>query len=398
MDAVQTPIIPTIGALVRATPGTISLGQGVVHYDPPQAAIDAAAGALTDPATSRYHQAAGIPQLLERIAAKLRVENAIDTSRGVRLMVTAGGNMAFCHVLDAITSPGDEIILNTPYYFNHEMAIRIAGCTPVFVETDENYQPRLDALRAAITDRTRAIVTVTPNNPTGAVYPETTLRAINALCAERGIYHVCDEPYEYFTYGTARHFSPASISGAEAHTFTLHSLSKAYGMAGWRTGYMVYPEHLEGAMLKIQDTMLICPPVVTQVAAAAALEAGRAYCEPYLAELAEVRELVLKQLGDLDPRLRGGDDHSRLRGRDSRPRIKVPTPEGAFYSFIKLESSLDPMVIAERLIREHRVAVLPGTTFGIEGCYLRIAYGALKKETVAEGMGRLVRGLSQLLS
>ena len=113
--------------------------------------------------------------------------------------------------------------------------------------------------------------------------------------------------------------------------------------------------------------------------AAAALEAGRAYCEPYLAELAEVRELVLAQLATLGSR------------------IKVPTPEGAFYCFIKLESPLDPMVIAERLIREHRVAVLPGTTFGIEGCYLRIAYGALKKETVAEGMGRLVRGLSQLI-
>src|SRR5690348_5318796 len=117
MDAVQTPIIPTIGALVRSTPGTISLGQGVVHYDPPQAAVEAAGRALADPATSRYHQAAGIPPLLERIAAKLRAENGIDTSPGVRLMVTAGGNLAFCHVLDAITSVGDEIILNTPYYF-----------------------------------------------------------------------------------------------------------------------------------------------------------------------------------------------------------------------------------------------------------------------------------------
>lgn len=379
MDAVQTPIIPTIGAMVRDTPGCISLGQGVVHYPPPQAALEAAARAVTDPNTSKYQPAAGIPVLLERIAAKLSAENGIVTGGGSRVMVTAGGNMAFCHALDAISEPGDEIIINTPYYFNHEMAIRIAGCVPVCVATDDRYQPRVDAVRAAITPRTRAIVTVTPNNPTGAVYPEALLREINSLCAERGIYHVCDEPYEYFTFGAARHFSPASIASSQSHTITIHSLSKAYGFAGWRTGYMVYPEHLEGAMLKIQDTMLICPPVVTQVAAAACLEAGRAYAAPFVKDLAEVRELVLSRLATLGSKL------------------IVPPAEGAFYCFVKLDSEKDPMEIAERLIRDFKVAVLPGSTFGVEGCYLRIAYGALKKETVAEGMGRLVEGLGRTI-
>jgi len=378
MDAVQTPIIPTIGALVRATPGTISLGQGVVHYQPPREAIEAAARALAEPSTSQYQPAAGQPLLLERITAKLSAENRIDAKRGLKLMVTAGGNMAFIHAMQAITSPGDEIILNTPYYFNHEMAIRIADCTPVCVATDDAYHPRVDALRAAITERTRAIVTVTPNNPTGAVYTEEELRAINALCRERGIYHVSDEAYEYFTYGAARHFSPSSLPGAEAHTISLYSLSKAYGFAGWRVGYMAYPEHLEAAMTKIQDTVLICPPIASQVAAAAALGVGRAYCEPYLAELAEVRELVLSQLATLGPR------------------VRVPLAEGAFYCFVKVDTPMDPMVIAERLIREHKVAVLPGGTFGVDGCYLRIAYGALQKATVAEGMGRLVKGLGEI--
>ncbi|HYC36279.1 MAG TPA: pyridoxal phosphate-dependent aminotransferase [Usitatibacter sp.] len=379
MDSVQTPIIPTIGALVRATPGTISLGQGVVHYPPPPEAIEAAGRALGDPTTSQYNAAAGVPQLLERIAAKLRTENGIDTKRGSRIMVTAGGNMAFSHVVQAITEPGDEIVLNLPYYFNHEMAISIAGCTPVFVSTDEHYHPRIDALRAAITQRTRAIVTVTPNNPTGAVYSEETLRAVNELCRERGIYHVSDEAYEYFTYGDARHFSPGSLPGAQAHTISLYSLSKAYGFAGWRVGYMAYPEHLEAAMTKIQDTVLICPPIASQVAAAAAMGVGRAYCEPHLKALAEVREIVLSQLAAL------------------APRVQVPVAEGAFYCFAKVDTPLDPMTIAERLIKEHKVAVLPGMTFGVEGCYLRIAYGALQKATVAEGMGRLVRGLSGIL-
>jgi len=134
------------------------------------------------------------------LAAKLRRENGIDVSAGSRVMVTAGANMAFVHAVLAITSPGDEIILNVPFYFNHEMAIQMAGCTAVRVATDERYQPRLEALRAAITGRTRAIVTVTPNNPSGAVFSEEALRAINTLCGERGLYHIADEVYEYFTY------------------------------------------------------------------------------------------------------------------------------------------------------------------------------------------------------
>jgi aspartate/methionine/tyrosine aminotransferase len=378
MDAVQSPIIPAINAIVAECPGTVYLGQGVVHYGPPPAAIEAVRRALAEPSTHEYHAAAGLPQLLDRIAAKLAGENHIDVKRGRGLMVTAGANMAFCHAVQAITAPGDEVILNAPYYFNHEMAIRMADCTAVSVATDRAYQPRIDALRAAITSRTRAIVTVTPNNPSGAVYGEALLRALDALCREHGIYHICDETYEYFTYGPARHFSAGSLPGAEERTISIYSLSKAYGFAGWRIGYMAYPQHLESALAKIQDTVLICPPVASQIAAAAALDVGRSYCEPYVRELAEVRDIVVSQLGAL--------------------------ADGAFYCFVKVDchprvggDPITSMTLAERLIREHRVAVLPGTTFGMnDGCYFRVAYGALQKAIVAEGIGRLVRGLREI--
>ena len=302
MDLVQSPIIPAINAIVAECPGTVYLGQGVVHYGPPPAAIEAVRRALAEPSTHEYHSAAGLPQLLDRIAAKLAAENHIDVKRGRGLMVTAGANMAFCHAVQAITAPGDEVILNAPYYFNHEMAIEMSDCVAVSVATDAAYQPRLDALRAAITPRTRAIVTVTPNNPSGAVYGEALLRALDALCREHGIYHICDETYEYFTYGSARHFSVGSLPGAEERTISIYSLSKAYGFAGWRIGYMAYPAHLESAMAKIQDTVLICAPVASQVAATAALDVGRAYCEPFVRGLAEVREIVLSQLSTLAPR------------------------------------------------------------------------------------------------
>ena len=380
MDAVQAPMIPVIGEIIRQTPGTISLGQGVVHYGPPPAALDAARAALADRATHEYSDDAGVPALLERVEAKLRAENGIDVANGGRVMVTAGANMAFMHAVLAITEPGDEIVLPVPFYFNHEMAIQMAGCTAVGVPTDDSYQLRPDALRDAISDRTRAIVTVSPNNPSGAVFPESSLRAVNALCREEGLYHVADEVYEYFTYGSARHVSPGSFAGAAAHTISMYSLSKAYGFAGWRIGYMVYPEHLESAMLKSQDTILVCPPVVSQIAAAAALDVGRGYCEPHVRELAETRDTVIATLSAL------------------APLATVPAADGAFYVMVRVDADIDPLVLAERLVREHRVAVIPGPAFGMTGgCYVRVAYGALQKATVAEGIGRLVVGLREIV-
>jgi aspartate/methionine/tyrosine aminotransferase len=376
MDGVQTPIVPIIGEMIRQTPGTISLGQGVVHYGPPPASLDAVRAALTDPATHEYQAGDGLPALVERLTMKLRDENRIDLSRGSRVMVTAGANLAFVHAVLAITEPGDEIILNVPFYFNHEMAIQMAGCTAVRVATDAQYQLRPEALRRAITDRTRAIVTISPNNPSGAVLHESSLREVNALCRERGIYHLADEVYEYFTYGGVRHVSPGSFPDAAEHTLSMYSLSKAYGFAGWRIGYFVYPEHLAEAMAKSQDTILVCPTVAAQVGALAALEIGREYAEPHVRELAVIRDIVVSQLSAL------------------APLASVPAADGAFYCLLKVNTDMAPLMLAERLIREHKVAVIPGPAFGMtDGCYFRVAYGALQKETVAEGIGRLVAGL-----
>jgi aspartate/methionine/tyrosine aminotransferase len=381
MDKIQAPIIAVVGSWIRQTPGTISLGQGVVHYGPPPAAVDAVREALGDLATHEYGDGAGWGPLVDAIRAKLLAENGIDVARGSRIMVTAGANMAFMHAALAVTEPGDEIILPVPFYFNHEMAIEMAGCTTVRVPTDERYQLRLDLIERAITDRTRAIVTISPNNPSGAVLSEASLRAVNELCRARGIYHIADEPYEYFTYGQARHVSPGSFAGAAAHTISMYSLSKAYGFAGWRIGYMVYPEALAGAMIKSQDTILICPTIAAQIGAAAALGVGRAYCEPHVRELASIRDIVDRELSALAPLAR------------------VPAADGAFYALLHVNTAMDPLVVAERLVREHQVAVIPGTAFGMtDGCYFRVAYGALQKATVAEGIGRLVTGLRTILS
>src|SRR5580765_5852136 len=221
MDAVQAPIVAVVGDIIRQVPGTISLGQGVVHYGPPQSAVEAARAAAADAATHEYQGGLGLPPLLRAIEDKLRADNGIDVSRGSRVMVTAGANMAFMHAVLATTRPGDEIILPAPFYFNHEMAVQMAGCTAVVVPTDDRYQLRLDAIRRAITGSTRAIVTISPNNPSGAVLSETSLREVNALCRDGGMYHIADEAYEYFTYGSARHVSAGSFAGAAGHTISL---------------------------------------------------------------------------------------------------------------------------------------------------------------------------------
>ncbi|MBN1628329.1 MAG: pyridoxal phosphate-dependent aminotransferase [Thermoleophilia bacterium] len=381
MQAVQIPIIPSVAALIRAHPGTISLGQGVVHYGPPQEAIDEIGSFLADPENHKYKPVHGIPALLEALTAKVRLENRIGMGPDSAIVVTAGANLAFVNALLAVTDPGDEVILQTPYYFNHEMAITMAGCRPVSVETDDHYRLKPDAIRRAITPKTRAVVTISPNNPSGAVYEESALREVNEICRSHGLYHINDEAYEYFTYGDACHFSPGSIEGSAAHTISLFSLSKAYGFASWRIGYMVIPNHLFESVEKIQDTLLICAPVVSQYAAVGALRAGSRYCRSKLASIAVVREHVLEELDGI------------------RDICTVPAAEGAFYVLLRVDTSVEPMALVERLVREFGVAVIPGTTFGLsQGCYLRVSYGALTQDTVAEGVRRLVRGLSSILS
>lgn len=380
LQQVQTPIIPVVGELIRQHPGTISLGQGVVSYPPPPAAFEQIGVMLGDPALHKYQAVYGIPALLKEIEQKLRQENGIDVNNGSRIVVTAGGNMAFINALLAIADAGDEVILNVPYYFNHEMAITMANCRAVLVPTDENYQLQPKLIAEAITDRTRAVVTISPNNPTGAVYAETSLREVNELCRARGIYHISDEAYEYFTYDPARHFSPGSLPDSNKHTISLYSLSKAYGFASWRIGFMVIPEHLFDAVNKIQDTILICPPVVSQFAAVGAMQVGAEYCRNQVRQLADVRKLVQRELAQL------------------AAYCVTPPADGAFYFFLKLHTELAPLALVERLVKEHRVAAIPGSAFGLtQGCYLRVAYGALQPETVAEGMGRLVHGIKTIL-
>jgi aspartate/methionine/tyrosine aminotransferase len=381
MAGVDTPIIPTIAAMVRAHPGTISLGQGVVNYGPPADALSALPHLMADSQLHKYQAVMGYLPLVEAIQRKLDDENGIACGTDSLLMVTAGSNMAFLNCVMAVGDPGDEFILPMPFYFNQEMAIRMCGCTPVPVPTNPDWSLNVQALAAAITPRTRAIITVSPNNPTGAVYTEEDLRAVNALCAQAGIYHFSDEAYEYFTYDGVRHFSPGSLPGAAGHTLSFFSMSKNYGMASWRVGYVVYPADLAEVMNKVQDTNLICAPVPSQLLALEALKLGRAWVQPKVQALSAVRQVVYQAL-----------DH--LGSLASYPRT-----QGAFYVLMKLPGIEDALAFNRFMAEKHRVASIPGFAFGLtdtaQANYQRLSYGALDAATVAQGVTRYVAAVKE---
>jgi len=376
MEAVQTPVVPLIARLVAATPGAVSLAQGMVAYPPPAAAIRAAAEAGATAQASRYGPVDGLPELRRAIAGKLARDNGIDSRAGdQRIMVTAGANMAFVNAVLAITEPGDEVILPQPYYFNHEMSVRMLGCTPVAGACDAAYVPRVDALAGALTARTRAIVTVSPNNPTGAVYPPAVIAAIDRLCREAGLYHIRDEAYEYFRYDGGTPATP----GDPERSIHLYSLSKSYGFAGWRIGYMLAPAALHEALLKAQDSNLICATHVAQAAAAACLATGPDYCRARLPELERGRDALLQAL------------------RPLAPAVTANRPEGAFYVMLSLPPALEDFAVARRLVEEFGVGVIPGSAFGItEGCSLRVSYGALTGAALEDAVARLAAGLDRI--
>ena len=390
---VPSPIIPELAALVRQTPGTLSLAQGMVGWEPPESVALAVAHALAaaGPELHRYGPLQGDPELLAAISDKLTSQNDLDLT-GADLLVTAGSNMAFNAVAQVIAAgpPGEpsEVILPLPFYFNHVMAVQLAGAVPVPVQA--GLIPDPERLAAAITPRTRAIVTVSPNNPSGVVIPAPVLAAINQLCALHGLFHISDEAYEQFVYGDEPHWSAGSLPGSAAHTLSLHSLSKAYGLAGWRLGYMAVPKALLPALVKVQDTVLICPPQLNQHAARAALAAGPNWCAPRIAALAALR---LQLLAAVEAQQAQGLP-VRLLGK----------PDGAFYALLQVAAPLpfSANTLMRRLVLEHRVAALSGESFGLDssggGPVLRLSYGLLDAADLTEALDRLFSGLRRLLA
>ena len=394
LEAVLDPVIPRLGELLRRRPDALSLAQGMVDWSPPAAVRQAVREALEAPDVSlgRYGATWGEPELLEAVARTLTHRHGLDLE-GALLLTTTGSNMAFAALAQVICDPGSEVILPLPAYFNHVMAVQLAGGVPVGVEAGPIPDP--EVLAAAITPRSRALVTISPNNPSGVVMPEAVLRAINALCAERGLLHISDEAYALFVHGDVPHFSPGSLSGAAAHTASLYSCSKAYGMAGWRMGYSAVPELLRPALAKVLDTVQISPTLISQRAAAAALATDPSWSLERLATLAPRRAQLLAAVEGWR--------------RESLPVRLWAVPDGAFYGLLVVEKGvpagagtrLESDALMEELVLVEGVATVSGRAFGLDipgAAVLRISYGMLDGPALAEALERLGRGLRRCCS
>jgi aspartate/methionine/tyrosine aminotransferase len=298
--------------------------------------------------------------LREAIAEKLAIENGVEADSDRNIMATAGANQAFANAILCLTSPGDRVLVLSPYYFNHVMCIQLADCKPVVVDTDRNYQPLVEKMAEQTTKRIKAVVLVSPNNPTGAVCTRNAIKEIGALCAENDMYLITDETYEHFVYDDAEHVSALAFGRGIDHTISLFSFSKSYGMSGYRIGYAVFPQRIYNEMLKVQDTLTICAPSVLQAAAEAAIKVGSTYPKQFIPRMEKVRKILIERLAHLDS-------------------AEMPITNGSYYFLLKLRTKNSDWEIAKKLIEEYGIITIPGEAFGTRYPALRVAYAKLAK-------------------
>ncbi len=371
MDEVKT----RMAALRRAGVRVINLGQAIPDIAPSPALLAAARQALEEPDTHIYSPDAGLPALRAALAADLAAQNGLRCDPETEVLITAGANQAFLTAMLTLLDPGERVLLPAPFFFNHEMAVRLAGGVPVSVPLSEEsgFALRLENLRPYLDPPPRALVLVTPNNPTGAVYDPDELVVIGREAAARGIAVVTDETYRHFLYEGARHLSLAALPDMREQVITIGSFSKAYGMTGWRVGYMVAGAEFIAQALKVQDTMVICAPVIAQKAALGALRESSHYLADRLAVLERRRRLLAEEL-------------ARIPGLSWRP------ARGAFFAFVRVAGCRDSPATALAVLEEAHVATIPGSLFGPAGeGFLRLSYGAAGLEDLAEACRRLAR-------
>lgn len=361
----------------------IGFGAGEPDFDTPDFIKEACVKALKDGKT-KYAPSAGIPELREAIAEKLLKENGVEYKPS-EIVVSSGSKMVLFLILTAILNEGDEVLIPSPYWVTYPEQVKILGGVPVEIPlTEENgFILTADAVRESITDRTRVLILNSPNNPTGAVYPEEELKRIAEICLERGIFIISDECYERIVYED-KFVSIASLSEeVRSITFTVNSFSKTFSMTGWRVGYVACPEKFAKVIASLNSQTVSNVTTFAQYGALEALKNPEAesFIRMMVSEFRRRRDRALELLTSI-------------------PGVSVVKPEGAFYLFpnfsVYSKEVGGDVRLAEILIDEGRVACVPGSAFGAEG-FLRISY-ALSIDRVEEGIERIRETLSRLSS
>ena len=367
-------------ALRAAGEPVIGFGGGEPDFPTPPHVVEAAQRAAAETASHRYSPAAGQPALRAAVAEVTARDSGVNVAPE-QVVITNGGKHALYAIFMALLDPGDEVLVLAPYWVSFPEQIKLAGGVPVAVPTDgaSGFRAGVEQLEALRTERTKALVFVSPSNPTGAVYPADETAAVGAWAAEHGIWVVTDEIYQHLIYGDARFTSlPAAAPEAAERTIIASGVAKTYAMTGWRVGWAIAPVPLTKGMAKLQSqsTSNVC-----NVAQAAALEA-----------LTGPQDAVAEMRTAFDRRRRIAVDALRaIRG------VEVVEPEGAFYVFPSFEGVLGrelagrtvstTLELAEVLLEQAKVAVVPGEAFGAPG-YARLSY-AISDEHIEEGISRI---------
>lgn len=367
-------------ALQAAGRPVIGFGAGEPDFPTPEHIVDAAAAACHDPANHRYSPAPGLPSLRAAIAdATLRDSHlTIDPSQ---VVVTNGGKQAVYEAFAAIVDPGDEVILPAPYWTTYPESIRLAGGVPVevFAGADAGYLVTVDQLEAARTEKTKALLLCSPSNPTGAVYPPEQVKAIGQWAVEHGIWIISDDIYQHLVYdGVTAASLPALVPEAAATTIIVSGVAKTFAMTGWRVGWLIAPADIAKAVANLQSHMTSNVANISQRAAIAALTGPMEPVEAMRAAFDRRRKRTVELLNAIEG-------------------FTCPTPQGAFYAYPDVTGVLGKTIrgrtprtsieLAELILEEAEVAVVPGEAFGPSG-YLRLSY-ATSDANIEEGIARI---------
>jgi aspartate/methionine/tyrosine aminotransferase len=372
-------------ALKAAGEDVVGFGAGEPDFPTPTSIVEAAALACRDPRNHKYSPAGGLPELKEAVAAKTARDSGLAVGAD-QVLVTNGGKQAVDETCATLLDPGDEVLLPAPYWTTYPEAVGLAGAEVVEVPTSAagGFRVTVDQLEAARTPRTKLLIFVSPSNPTGAVYPRHEIEAIGRWASDHDVWVLTDEIYEHLVYGSAVHHSmPVAVPELADRCVVVNGVAKTYAMTGWRVGWMIGPPDVIAAAANLQShtTSNVCN--VAQRAALAAVTGD-------LSAVAAMREAFDRRRRTMTAML------------NEIPGVHCVEPEGAFYAFPSLEAVLGrsyggrragtTMELAEIILDEARVAIVPGEAFGAPG-YARLSY-ALSDDDLVEGVSRLGKLIS----
>jgi aspartate/methionine/tyrosine aminotransferase len=349
----------------------ISLGQALPFFPPPASALRAAEAALLAPDVHSYSTDPGRPSLRRVLAERLGQHAGIDCALD-DLVITAGANHAFATALTTLVSPGEEVVLPAPYFTNHHMQVCAAGAIAIEapLADQRTYGLTWEDIAPAVTPRTRAVVLCNPSNPTGAPVRATHGERIVQELADRDIFVISDETYMQFVYD-ADHWSAASVPGWRRNVVVIGTFSKSFAMMGWRVGFVLADRSICEQATKIQDAMIICAPMISQIVAEGAVRDDWQYPLLFHREFVRRRQLVAERIAGM-------------------PTLEWTPTGGGFFAFARVNGCTDSTALAARLLEDAHVVTIPGAAFGRsgEGC-LRLSFGSVFADDLVEGLNRL---------